>query len=369
MKIFLIVDCISLFFVSKIQAQPILNNSVFPRIGVVIKTTVGDTTQVNPGNAGSNQIWDYSNLKPNKILGSYDVNYIKPTITLLEDTYWPTRNLLAKYILSDTIVSNSYFEVSDTELKSLGNLLVIGNIFSPTRSATTTISTELLIKVPLFFNANITTQFSQGTEDSYGTKSSLTTKSLTYDAFGDLKMPNAVIKDVMRLKTVYIRKDSTTTLSTGERIISNTTNTNYNWYVNGRIGALLTIGVSEGNTTTQIPNNPPQNKQFKNVTVTFASDLVTSAIDLIPESVLDAHIISSNPALEELSIQVSSKQAIPHFSLVVFDLACKPMQSQTLNLMPGQQTIKIALDHLPAGIYQAVLKQGNAVKALPFVKL
>ncbi len=361
MKNFLIIVCIALFFVSEIQAQPILNNSVFPSIGVVIKTTVGDTTKVDPGIAGSNQIWDFSFLKPSKISGSYDVNYLSPIGTPGANIF-PAANLVAKYVLSDTIVSYSYFQAGAGELKSLGNYLTIG------KKASTTINTELFLKSPLSFNANFTDQFPQVMSNSGVTTRSLTTKTLTYDAFGALKMPNAVFRDVMRLKTISNRRD-TTTLSTGGGSISNTTTTNYNWYVNGRVGALLTIVVSEGSTSIQIPNIPPQTIQTKNVTVTFAADLVTSAADLIPESVLDARIVSSNPALEELSIQLFSKQALPHLSLVVFDLAGKPLQSQTLNLAAGQQTIKIAIDHLPAGIYQAVLKQGNAVKALPFVKL
>ena len=361
MKNYFLPGCISLFWGSFLHAQPILNNSVFPSIGAVVKTTVGDTTKVNPGIAGSNQIWDFSNLKPSKISGSYDVSYILPAGTPGASIF-PDANLVAKYVLSDTIVSYSYFQAGAGELKSLGNYLTIG------KKASTTINTELFLKSPLSFNANFTDRFPQVMSNSGVTTRSLTTKTLTYDAFGALKMPNTVFKDVMRLKTISNRRD-TTTLSTGGGTISNTTTTNYNWYVNGRVGALLTIVVSEGNTSIQIPNIPPQTIQTKNISVTFASDLVTSAIDLIPESVLDARIISSNPALEELSIQVFSKQALPNFSLVVFDLAGKPLKSQTLNLTPGQQTIKIALDHLPAGIYQAVLKQGNAVKALPFVKL
>jgi hypothetical protein len=361
MKNYFLPGFIFLFLGSFLQAQPILNSSVFPSIGVVVKTTIGDTTQVNPGIAGSNQIWDFSNLKPSKTSGSYDLNYISPVGTP-GSSIFPDANLVAKYVLSDTIVSYSYFQAGAGELKSLGNYLTIG------KNASSTISKELFLKAPLSFNANFTDQFPQVFSNSGVTTRSLTTKTLTYDAFGALKMPNAVFKDVMRLKTISNRRD-TTTITTGGGTISNTTTTNYNWYVNGRVGALLTIVVSEGYTSIQIPNIPPQTIQTKNVTVTFAADLVTSAADLIPESVLDARITSANPAQEELIIQVSSKQALLNFSLVVFDLAGKPLQSQTLNLTPGQQTIKISIDHLPAGIYQAVLKQGNAVKALPFVKL
>ena len=361
MKNHFFLSCMFLFLASFLQAQPILNNSVFPSIGVVVKTTVGDTTRVDPGISGSNQIWDFSNLKPSKTSGSYDLNYISPVGTPGARIF-PGANLVAKYVLSDTIVSYSYFQAGAGELKSLGNYLTIG------KNATSTISTELFLKAPLSFNANFTDKFPQVLSNSGVTTRSLTTKTLTYDAFGALKMPNAVFKDVMRLKTISNRRD-TTTISTGGGTISNSTTTNYNWYVNGRVGALLTIVVSEGSTSVQIPNVPPQTLQFKNITVTFASDLVTSAVDLIPESVLEARIISANPAQDELSIQVFSKQALPNFSLVLFDLAGKPMQSQTLNLTPGQQNIKIALDHLPAGVYQAVLKQGNAVKTLPFVKL
>lgn len=361
MKNFLMVACIALFFVSKIQAQPILNNSVFPSIGVVVKTTVGDTTQVNPGISGSNQIWDFSNLKPSKTTGSYDLNYISPVGTP-GFTVFPSANLVAKYVLSDTIVSYSYFQANAGELKSLGNYLTIG------KKASVTMNTELFLKAPLTFNANFTDLIPQVISNSGVTTRSLTTKTLTYDAFGALKMPNVIFKDVMRLKTISNRRD-TTTISTGGGTISNSTTTTYNWYVNGRVGALLTIVVSEGSTTVQIPNIPPQTIQFKNTTITFASDLVTNTVDLIPESVLDAHIISANPAQEELNIQFFSKQAVPNLSLVVFDLAGKPLQNQTLNVVSGQQTIKITIGHLPAGVYQAVLKQGNTVKSLPFVKL
>jgi hypothetical protein len=58
-------------------AQPTLQMNVVGQIGDIVTFQVADTLNISQGNAGANQTWNFSNLKPESDLGTTkSVNYL-----------------------------------------------------------------------------------------------------------------------------------------------------------------------------------------------------------------------------------------------------------------------------------------------------
>jgi hypothetical protein len=344
----------------QLRAQPILNNSIFPSVGTVIKTGIADSLQLSPGNAGANQSWDFSTLKPKANNGVVPLMFIATTGSPAAESF-PTANLVGKFFVSDTINVYSYYKASSTDLVFLGTAVVNGKKISSTTS------NETLLKVPLSFNGSFSSQSGQVSSNSGITTRSKTQKTLTYDAYGTLKMPNKTIANAVRIKSVVTRKDST--LFTGGGSFMDLTTTTYDWFVNDRANSLLSISSTLGSSKVQLTGLPDQITVLNNFAVTYALDLVTSVGDVKPELPFQVTIIGSNPVLHELQIQLNSDKLIHNAVFMVLDQAGKPLKMQPLELGVGIQTLKTDVSDFPVGTYYAVFKSGNALKTLPFLKL
>src|ERR1700722_18130325 len=77
----LLIAC--MVFVTVVHAQsPTLTSSINYTIGDKQITLTADTTGIEPGNAGPNQAWDFSNLKQDSAMDSSFEYYIDPKKTL-----------------------------------------------------------------------------------------------------------------------------------------------------------------------------------------------------------------------------------------------------------------------------------------------
>jgi len=172
------------------QAQPEFN-SISRGTGLMISTMTKEDYSVSPGNAGPNQIWDFSD------------------ITFTEDSevtsfYKPSETPYASKFPDATIAETSgdgeytYSKSTSTELTILGN-------YGETEEGTSSmIFTDPLIvlKLPFVYNQTITDDFVTEVELS-GIKGQYAGDySATYDGYGTLITQDGTFNDVIRLKTI-----------------------------------------------------------------------------------------------------------------------------------------------------------------------
>ena len=225
------------------NAQPSLNNAVFPTIGQEIITIVADTTGVGAGAVGVNQIWDYSNLVPSASQPAQTVVFIDPDSTLFAMDF-PTANLVGS--LSGAALT--YYLKEPTRFIHLASTVdtQVVNYTDP----------EILLETPLNFNDNFSDTFKYiFVINPNQTLTSSGEKMLTYDAYGTLKLPAGTYSNAIRLK---VEKSSQDTLTVpGGYILGEETVTEYIWYKNGISGPLLTIIFSENASVIVSPSGPP----------------------------------------------------------------------------------------------------------------
>ena len=111
---FLLLGC----FTALTFAQPVLQNTVLPDIGDVVKLTDADTINTFPGNAGANQTWNFSAWHAASGTTPTEYLYISPVGTPYVADY-PTATIVTK-INQDTAIY-AYFREQSNQFSILGS--------------------------------------------------------------------------------------------------------------------------------------------------------------------------------------------------------------------------------------------------------
>ncbi|GAL83626.1 hypothetical protein CIN01S_18_01010 [Sporocytophaga myxococcoides] len=161
----------------------------------MIKTYSKEIKGVSPGNAGANQVWDFSDIifegEPSVI------KVIYPSSTAFS-SYFPTGTL------AETSDDQSYVisHITSTERIRLGS-------FSNHSMNTTTVvysNPMTIVKLPLKYNESFSDDFNGTYVESDIIKSgSITT---TYDGYGTLKTQFGTYDNIIRLKYTTIEKET-----------------------------------------------------------------------------------------------------------------------------------------------------------------
>ncbi|MEP7265324.1 MAG: hypothetical protein ABI772_12535 [Bacteroidota bacterium] len=75
-----------------VQAQPIINSSVYPTAGTTVSFTQANSASVSEGSSGASQSWNFASLVP--IGNNYSSDYISATGTPYISSF-PGSNLVA----------------------------------------------------------------------------------------------------------------------------------------------------------------------------------------------------------------------------------------------------------------------------------
>jgi hypothetical protein len=197
---------------SGLQAQPILDNTVFPIIGDTVNfISLSDGQGILPGAAGSNVTWDFSNL--NLTGSNFSITYLDPTSTGNANLF-PEANL-AKYYSANQI---EYYNKTSDSLYFYGD-------------ATTGVglryyhNPRLNIKAPFNFGESFSDDFASNFVNGSGFSVTRTgTVQSTLDGYGTLVLPNITIPNCIRIKTArYVHDIQGST-------VYNTNDTLYYWY-------------------------------------------------------------------------------------------------------------------------------------------
>ena len=187
--LFILAYCIS---AHSITAQPTLTMDLVPDIGVTYDAKFSEGT-IDPGNAGANQYWDYSNLTT-----GIDIHFA----TLLpEDApgaeYYPDADFVWHLVEFESFI---YYQITDDSISQMGGVNgAIGNITFHT------INTDLEDGIHLPINFGDSYSFLT-VYDNYLFGNYLSTGSrdatLTADGWGTLVTEFGTYNNVMRVKII-----------------------------------------------------------------------------------------------------------------------------------------------------------------------
>jgi len=349
---------VALLTALSLLAQPTLQNNVFPDIGDAATTASGDTLNIEPGNAGANQTWDFTSLQIQTGTVATQYLYVAVAGTPYAASF-PTANIAIK-INEDTAIY-SYARKETGQFSSLG---VATEGFLQTYT-----DPQILLKTPLNFNGSFQDDFAYTTDAGddlflYSEGS----RTLTYDAYGTLKTPLGNFNNVIRTKSVSAQVDSAS--FSGIVIINHTDAITYDWLVANQAGPIVSITYTSGISETRIPDfdtlvtvTPPT----KSVSYTSAAATsVFSAPTVL--SGLSITTLGPNPVVDQLTLRFDAEQSGQALRVIIMDATGKEVENQSIRTVAGENSWSLPVDRLAAGNYFLTLTDGRGVMTRGWVK-
>ncbi len=340
-------------------AQPTLQNNVFPDIGDVVTTASGDTLNIEPGNAGANQTWDFTALQLLEGTTATQQVFISPVGTPYAAEF-PNANIVAK-INEDTAIY-AYYQKEANQFSILGaaSLDFLQKYTDP----------DALVKTPLAYNGSYTETFAYrlgaGTEAEFFTTGS---HNVTYDGYGTVKTPLGTFTNATRLKLVSTQIDSAV-VTGGIEFINQTESTTYDWLVANQPGPIVSITYSSGTSETRIPGfdtiftETPITKSV-NYTTTSTTSVFSAPTGL---SGLSITAIGPNPAVDQLTLRFDAENSGQALRVLITDATGKEIENQSVTTVAGENIWSLPIDRLATGNYFLTVTDGRGVMTRAWVK-
>ena len=288
------------------NAQPELNASDFE---TELSMTVykGNSSGLSPGNAGANQVWDFSGLT---LTNNFTFNTVALAMAPSSNNF-PTSTYCWKMIESsdpNNIINDyDFYNLSNTSLEYLGKSGSSISIYS---------DTAIYFQFPYTYNTIINDTYqSSGAPNAHSNTS-------VYDGYGTLKTPFGTYTNVIRQK-----KTEGTYVS-------------YRWYQTKPFSPIM-VGDFTDNGYINV---------FKN----------TTGLGINPIEPKKAMAVFPNPAHTELNIQLPEQQTLD--CVAVTDITGKIVLKQDQNLN------QINVSHLANGLYFIEAHSGNEKLVTKFIK-
>lgn len=317
--------------------------------------TYNEIQFVEPGNQGPNQLWDFSNIK---FTEKHPVTAFKPALT-------PKLEGIGAYNLSLEEDGYNYFmNSSETSLQELGYINTEKNINMVYSDPV------LKMKYPFSYGDQFTDAFNGTAFFNKDYKIEFTGEiSASADAYGTLILPNTVINNAMRVKTVKQGLQNNRCGQVKIYIVR------YAWYAEGYRYPVLVINVVEKT----FPNNP-------NPEITKTASIYTPQINNTPITKVIGNpgtinhagntdvsvVLYPNPFSEKITYNYFLKEQVP-VTITLFDVTGKynevivDNQIQSEGIHTGE--IGGLNSSLAAGVYYLQCNFGEQVVVQKFVKL
>jgi hypothetical protein len=344
------------FSAYQLRAQPTLTNSVFLSIGQEYINTQADTTGVEAGPAGANLTWDFSGLSPLSGSSNDTTTYVAPGTTPYAMDF-PDANLAGKLFSGDFY---TFFKKETNRFSYLGaaadSVLIVYS------------DPDILLETPLSYTGSFSDSYEAVLMDTMATLIMSGDKTSTYDAYGTLMLPSGTISNAMRMKTVEESRDSAA--FPGGYILTVVMETEYNWFVGGMGGPLLTIGYREGSSTIFVPPAPPfVNPIPRSKTVTYLQSGTTGLEHLEKAGAgISIEQLSPNPAAAILRITVEAAESFPDSKLRITNSAGRVVYRQENALVQGENTFSVPVASFPAGAYWLTVHTKNGLQTAAWIK-
>lgn len=195
-------------------AQITLTPTYSPSVGDRYVFKQVDTTNVQPGNSGANQTWNFSSI----IIAndSTELTYVSPSSTPNGSLY-PSATV-AQYQQSAS--AYTYYQTSPSQILNLGTVTSVSTIVNS--------NVQTVMEYPFTYNTNFTDNFQAQFSSLGATVYRRGTMNVTGDAYGTITLPTGTYSNVLRVKQVQTIVDSSVIGIFG--IVTTTSLTTYSWF-------------------------------------------------------------------------------------------------------------------------------------------
>jgi hypothetical protein len=333
-----------------VNAQITITENDFPVIGNLVVRAVDNVTTINPGNPGTNQVWDFSNLVP----VTYDSTYYISPVGVPGYQNYPQANIASDNNPNSypgggynenfaTVTSLGWKWIADESLVNLvGSYYLAFHItYTPEPYGLPFPFTYGSTKVQDFvMDLIIATRNGSVVTDSARTLSHVHF-DMSADASGTMITPDASFPAI-RVKEIWTSTDSSFTWTAGAWAYDSDTTTNwtqYHWYANdfGEVGLY-----------------DPNSKKKANGFTFFKSETLVGTGELAAQQ---KFTICPNPATS--SVQVLSK--LPVDKAEVLDISGNPVLVFT-------NKTSLDVSGIPSGKYFLRIYSGTGSTVQSFIK-
>jgi len=322
------------------QAQPEINSLVVVKPGTTIKAFIKEDATLSPGNAGANQVWDFSSVtfSPEE---SETSKALDPSTTAYASSF-PTATL------AETSDDETYafYKLSTTEQVLLGN----HGVDDEGQGSTVVYSDPLtIIKTPFTYGSTQTDDYAASLDAGLGMTVDMT-GSITnvYDGYGTLKTVNGTYNNVIRLKST---KQDVTSFFGMESIINTVT---YAYFVPGYTNSLFAISEMKISVMGQ--------EETMNLVYLYDPSFLTSNKSAYLQDL--KLTVSPNPATNFVSVDFKDLTS-GNYTLKITEQNGASVMENSIYAMQGDvQTIDIT--ELKSGLYflEVASENGKTVKKI-----
>ncbi len=209
-------------------AQPIINNAENFTIGTVLKFVKCNSENVNPGNAGAKQIWNFSSLVS-----------LKDTVTewMVDPATTPDGDMFSNSNLAEKYSDGKYVYANINKNQNF----LMGFVETRSKMIIKYIDPMLFAQRPITYGTKITDNFSEeftvNNMDFVGGG----TVTLNADGYGTLILRHIKYKNVMRLKITQTQTDTLAQFNKITTMVSTT----YVWFDETHTSALFKISSTD----------------------------------------------------------------------------------------------------------------------------
>jgi len=319
MKKQLQITLLSLVSITAFSQTTINGSDVNPSIGE--SYTSNTCAYQNPGAAGANQTWDFSNLVST---GTYSYNIAASSLN--------GSNMA--FITSGGGSANSHAKIDASGHEQL--------VIITTNSTFTYSDGEMMKQYPLAYNNTYNDTFKASFVANNIPSTRTGTNTLTVDGYGTLILPGQTISDVIRYKFEETYIDSLD-LGGGNYYEINYSSENYYWYKAGNKESILAFS------SLIVPGQTVESGFY-----TALTNVGIYQIDGIDEI-----SILGNPFISDLNFSISTKKDIEIYYELVDLSGSIVYSSNQANLSPGVNTLKLSTENLAKGVYALKIRKGE----------
>lgn len=319
------------------SAQPVLTSNTNPTIGYTVQLASADTTGINEGLGGNNQIWDFSSLT--KVGNTFSYNYTAASATLYSAKY-PNATIAFTNQTAQGISGYSYISTSSSAYEMWGTAtgdlkLVYTN-------------SQILLQLPFTSTSSFDDYFE-------GTGTNLMGVTTTYrkgnmyveaDGFGTLLLPGKTFTNVLRVKLVQDFVDST--IISGNAYLYKYTITTYSFMHDDYRQQLLNISY------TQVKSPFTGNTTLTKSVIYYPGNSVSAIEELIKNNVS----VYPNPADGQFTITVPA--GAENAAVEIMDITGKTIVGYPVT----QSQAVISSNGLPTGIYTVRVTYNSSVMSV-----
>ncbi len=209
-------------------AQPTIKHAEDFSVGAVLKFMNCKSDNVEPGNAGAKQTWDFSKLES-----------LKDTLTewMVDPTKTPQGDIFPNANLAEKYSNGKYVYLENNGKQSL----LAGFVEERSKVFIKYLDPVLICQRPLTFKTIITDKFSEEFTVNNMDFTGAGTATINADGYGTLILPNGKFDNVLRVKITRTQKDTLIQYNN----ISTTISTSYIWFDETHTSALLKIDATD----------------------------------------------------------------------------------------------------------------------------